>query len=112
MIMLMSYIQNPNQVRLGVATVRYHDLILNMDVVLHTKFMKIWFRMPERWNRQKKEVYATWPNNEISQEFQNTLVDQIAQKFGLTPEKGLDAHKASMKEFKKNARHNSMKKLP
>ncbi len=69
-----------NAGRIAAIHVRYHDCLLMCDLCLY-KREKLWIRMPERWTGVHKIRYIYWDSKEISDKFQNRVLEIIRDKY-------------------------------
>lgn len=87
MLMILSFQESVTRTRMGFVVFRYHDLLMRCDVVYHRLENKLWIRMPERWDRNKKERYSYWPNSHLSDSFQKSMINLLADKYNFTVER-------------------------
>lgn len=79
---------NPTKRSLGTVLVRYENLILKCDLVIHVKSDKLWIRMPEVWfTPVRKTRFCYWTSKELSDDFQQSVIMQLANEHGITAEK-------------------------
>lgn len=99
MINVMKIYKMPNHKRLGIALIRYHDLVFHCDICLFQE-KKLWIRMPEMWlSPTKKKHLISWPNQKISDDFQKEILNQIFKQTGLTLKKAIEIKKKTMAKY-------------
>jgi hypothetical protein len=93
--------------KIGIAIIRYGDLLLRCELVYNTKYKKVWLRMPEIWlNNKFKLKYCHWPNQQISDKFQEKAIGQIYKNYSLNLEKIIELHEKFL-NFKKKKLDNN-----
>lgn len=107
---IVSFEFKPTRYEVGKLVVRYHDMLMHMDLVIYQPQKKLWLRMPERWIGDKRQ-YCYWPNQDMSDNFQKGLLKLLHDKYDVTfetaSEKALKkklavkAHKKAVHETKK-----------
>lgn len=108
MIDIIEFKISPNRYRIARVIVRYHDLLIDGDLVINFKDSKVWFRMPEMWvTKTKKKNFCSWPNKQLSDKFQAAVVEKIFKAYDLDIDKIKSIHAENKKKLKKKARQNT-----
>jgi len=99
MILVIQVYKTPNHKKLGVALVRYHDMVFHVDICLWEE-KKLWVRMPEIWiTPTKKRPLMKWPNKQISDAFQKEILNQIQSMTGLNLKKAIEIKRKAMQKY-------------
>lgn len=94
---------NPTRRRIATLSIKYYDLVLRCELVVHHATKSPWVRMPERWfNPDQKFQYCYWLDVDHSNNFQKVVLKLIFDRYNL------DAHKII--ELHENAKRNSVVK--
>ena len=83
----------PNDSRLGIVNLKYHDLWIKCDICLW-KDQKLWIRFPETWSRGVKLRHCYWESKEISDKHQQLVLKKVFDMIGLDLEQALILKKA------------------
>lgn len=99
----------PTAKKIGSLQVRYYDLLLECEIVFHSKpgEQKLWIRMPEIWfTKEKKMQFAKWISPEASANFQNSIIKLLKEEhsLGLAEAQHHHAEYANTRKQAKNPR--------
>ena len=84
MIELLNFELRPDRTKIANVIVGYYELVLMCELVWNVKDEKFWIRMPEHWLTPKfKKHYCSWPNKNISDNFQKIVLNKIFDKYTL-----------------------------
>jgi len=102
---------NPCRRKVAFALIRYHQMIIRCDVVYFERDHKVWLRMPEMWlNPEMKLSYCYWPERDVSDEFQKTVLKIIFDKYDTSLENLAKIHKNVAKKRKETIKRNKISK--
>lgn len=104
MLEIFDVVLKPNASRIGHLNVRYHELVIKCDICLY-KEEKLWIRMPEKWTGDRKCRFVYWDGKEISDKYQELILNKVFDMVGLDLPKGLEI-KRSYWQSKKKADNN------
>jgi hypothetical protein len=86
--------------RIGRVNVSYHELEILCDICVY-KQERLWIRFPERWMKDKKIRLVHWKEKEISDQYQQIILNKVFEMVGLDLEKGLELKKNHLAKKKK-----------
>lgn len=74
----------PGKYRVAKVVVGYYELQIDMDLVIYHPQKKLWLRMPEVWKDDFKKRYCFWNCREVSDRFQESVLDLLQKDYGIT----------------------------
>lgn len=99
-VQVMKFEVEPDERKIATLWIRYDQLILNCDLVLHLGEKKLWVRMPEIWKTKTKKIsFIWWPTQEISNTFQKLVLNELFDNYDVTYDKLAEIWAEARKKF-------------
>lgn len=99
MIEVLKYAFKPSPTRIGYVHVKFHGMVIKCDLCLW-KYEKIWLRMPEVWQGDKKKRFMYWQTQEESDMFQEDVLTKLKRLSDLSLEKAIELKNIYVKKIK------------
>jgi hypothetical protein len=80
---LLDFMLDKTRRRVALILLRYHELLIECDIVYYPPKDKVWVRMPEYWYDGKKTRLCFWPSEAHSDEFQDKVLNLVYLKHNL-----------------------------
>lgn len=80
--------------RIAHALVRYYRMFIRCDLVYYPPLEKVWIRLPEFWVNKAKVRHCYWARQEVSEDFQERILNEVYSKYELSLEKVKELHQS------------------